>query len=86
MNTQLKFAIGKLFMYSAFFHVGVLSIQAIDQQTLEPLNYFNILDFDYFFPGLEYGAMNHFLSAVLAGLILYYLYTKEVAKQKNSSE
>lgn len=70
-------AVGKLFMYSAMFHFVMLIIQAIGQQSLVPINYFNIIDLDYFFPGVEYGYVNHFLSAVFAGLLLYYLYTKE---------
>jgi hypothetical protein len=84
MNKNIKTALGKLFMYSAFFHMGMLSLQALEARSLEPINYFNVLDFDYFFPDIIYGGMNHLLSAVLAALILYYLYTREVTKQKNS--
>ncbi len=83
MNKQhLKTAAGKLFMYSAFFHFTMLVVQAIDERSIVPINYFNIIDIDYFVPDIIYGGLNHFLSAVLAVLVLYYFYTKESSKTK----
>jgi len=67
-------------MYSAFFHMAVLSLQAIYEGSLTPINYFKVLSLNYFFPGLEYGGRYHALSAVLAGLILWYLYVREKEK------
>lgn len=54
---------------SAVTHMTMLAYFALLQQDITILNYFNVLDFDYFFPGIEQGALSQILSlAVYLGL------------------
>lgn len=81
MNIKLKTAIEKLFLYSAFFHMSLLVFQAINDNSLKPINYFSVLGISYFFPKLALGNINHLLSAFFAITIFYILYKIETSKQ-----
>lgn len=62
-------ALGKLFLFSAIFHVGMLVIITFYDWNSAGLNYFDILDLGFFLPRLLTMGQSQLISLVLAGVI-----------------
>jgi len=72
-------ALLKLILLTAVIHVFVLIAAAVINADAVYLNYFNILDIDLFFPGIEQGMLSHFFSAVamlIVYIVIYMFFTK----------
>ncbi len=67
MNTQtrLTHAIAYVIFCSAVVHLAILAIEAIATKNIVLVNYFNILDLEYFFPGIDQGTTSQSISAAL---------------------
>lgn len=63
-------ALLKFILLTAVIHVFLLFIASIINADIIHLNYFNILDVDLFFPGVEIGLLSQILS-VVAIIIIY---------------
>lgn len=73
----------KFVLLTAIIHMFLLFAAAAINADIVYLNYFNILDMDLFFPGVEYGLLSQVLS-VAAMVVLYaiiYLYFTGKTKQ-----
>jgi hypothetical protein len=67
-------------LFSAATHLTLLAVYAVMTQSILPLNYFNIIDLDLFFPEIIEGTMSQILSFVLTALLLigaYLFFTKK---------
>lgn len=68
---------------SAITHMTLLAYFALVQRDITVLNYFNVLDFEYFFPGIQQGLLSQILSgAVYLGLFFgaYFFYGRGAKK------
>jgi hypothetical protein len=63
-------ALKNLILFSAIIHILSLIIYSIIQLEVIHLNYFNVLDFDLFFPNI----INGFFSLILSIIVLLILY------------
>lgn len=73
-------ALLKLVLFSAITHIIILVYKSVS--TLDPviMNYFNILDLELFFQGIENGALSQVLSAVvMLGIYvtIFFLFTRK---------
>ena len=69
-------ALLKLILFSALVHIFILVIHAVREKDVSILNYFNILDMDFFFPGIADGVLSNVLSVgvmvVIFGLFFWF--------------
>jgi len=67
-------ALQGLILFSALFHLFLLTVIALREHNLTYLNYFYILDLHYFFPWLVTGKFSHLLSFFTMALIYFLMY------------
>jgi len=68
----------KFVLLTAIIHMFLLFAAAAINADITYLNYFNILDIDLFFPGVEYGLLSQVLSIaamVVLYVIIYFYFT-----------
>jgi len=81
MNKKRLFqALKSLILFSAIFHLSILTFLTITKLDLIYLNYFNILDLDVFFPEISKGAVSQLLSLLLALIVYTFIYFKFTKK------
>jgi len=71
-------ALKYLILFSAVTHLLILGLFAVLKGDYVLINYFNILDLDFFFPSIIEGASSQFLSVfTMVGLYaaIYFLFT-----------
>jgi len=69
VNCRYLDALLKLILFSALVHIVILVIHAVRERDFSVMNYFNILDLDFFFPGIEEGVLSNVLSVVVMVVI-----------------
>lgn len=74
LKNRLWDAFLKLVLFSAGLHVVLLVVYSILHLNFLPLNYFNILDIDLFFPGIINGALSNILSVICIVAIYLLIY------------
>jgi len=67
-------ALKKLILFSAISHIILLILYSIINLTIIPLNYFNILDLDLFFPNIINGHLSQILSLIIIAIIYWIIY------------
>jgi hypothetical protein len=67
-------ALKKLILFSAISHIILLILYSIINLTIIPLNYFNILDLDLFFPNIINGHLSQILSLIIIAIIYWTIY------------
>jgi hypothetical protein len=67
-------AIKNLLLFSAIIHVFLLILYSIRNWNAKPLNYFNILDLDLFFPKIADGFLSTMLSIIFVIIIYFTFY------------
>ena len=70
-------ALKNLVLFSALTHLSLLIIYSIVKLDVMPLNYFNILDLDLFFPSIIDGTLSQILSVVVMVAIYLFFYLIE---------
>ncbi len=70
MKNRFLDALIKLILFSAVIHLLILAVIFAVKHDLTVINYFNILNIDYFFPGVDQG----FAGQVFSGLTIAALY------------
>ena len=68
----------KLILLSALVHIVILVIHAVRERDFSVMNYFNILDLDFFFSGIAKGVLSNVLSVVVMVVIfgLFFWFTR----------
>ena len=72
-------ALLKLMLLSASIHMIILILYSIVKLEPAHVNYFNILDLEFLFPGIEEGLLSNVLSAVcvvIVYLAIFILFTR----------
>lgn len=69
-KSRVKEAVKKLIQFSAITHLSILFISAILESNIVVLNYFNILDIDFLFPGIIEGTASQVI-ALLTGFLIF---------------
>lgn len=82
-NRFVKAALA-LVVFSALTHIAILIFIAIHTGDLAPLNYFNMLDIEYFLPAAIEGAGPHALSALVAAII-YFIFFAFFSRRNDTS-
>jgi len=67
-------AFKKLILFSAISHIILLILYSIINRTIIPLNYFNILDLDLFFPNIINGHFSQIFSVITVAIIYWIIY------------
>jgi len=62
-------ALAKTMLFCASVHMAILFYKTLQTGDINILNLFNILDLELFFPGIETGQTNFFLSGILFVII-----------------
>jgi len=70
-----------MFFIIGSFHLVVLIILAVREQSLDIVNAFSVLEIDRFVPSLGEGLYSFVLSYIAIGLLLYLLYIREDRKK-----
>jgi len=73
-------ALLKLVLFSAITHMLILVYKSLSTTDSTVMNYFNILDLDLFFDGIEKGALSQVLSiVVMLGIYfaIFFLFTRK---------
>lgn len=73
-------ALYKFFLYSAIIHISIIFLKAIINRDISLINYFKIVEFDYFFSILSSGLLAHllsFISGVMVFLFIYFRFTNK---------
>jgi len=75
-------ALIKLILFSAVFHIILITIYSIVNLDITYLNYFNILDIDLFFPGIIDGSLSQVFSILMITIIYLIIYSVFTKKDK----
>ena len=67
-----------LILFSAVVHIFILFSFAVLKRDITYLNYFNVLDLDFFFSGIEKGAASQILSILVMIIIFLFFYFREL--------
>jgi len=71
-------------VFSALTHIAILIFISIRTQSITPLNYFNMLDIEYFVPAAIEGTGANTLSALVA-TIVYIIFFAWFSRRDNTS-
>jgi uncharacterized RDD family membrane protein YckC len=82
MKNRFLDALLKFIIISAVFHIILLIIFSIVTSDIIPLNYFNILELDLFFPNIIKGTLSQALSVVVMIVIYVLIYLFFTKKKK----
>ena len=69
----------KLMLFSASVHILILIYHSISSRDITAMNYFNILDLDFFFDDIAKGTLNNIISVatmVVIYLMIYFFLSK----------
>jgi len=72
----------KFVLLTAVIHMFLLFAAAIMNADMAYLNYFNILDIDLFFPGVEQGLVSQLISIAAMALVYAVIYLYFTGKEK----
>jgi polyferredoxin len=75
-------ALKNLILFSASIHILLLIIYSVIKLDITHLNYFNILDFDLFFPNIIHGSFSQILSIIVISVIYFIIYFISLKKNK----
>lgn len=80
--TEKRFfrAIFKTILFFSFFHLILLVVLAVVNSNFTFLNVFEIVGLQYFFPGIEKGAVSFLLSLVVIGIVYFFFYQRHKIK------
>ena len=81
VNNRFLDALLKLMLFSATIHICILIYHSITSHDITVMNYFNILDLDFFMSDIAKGTVNNILSAVTM-LIIYIVIFFFLSKQE----
>lgn len=62
---------------SALLHIGILVLISIKEKNIHVLNYFNILDLEYFFPRITNFTSSFLISVIVFALLILFFYFRK---------
>lgn len=70
-------ALKQAILFSAIVHIAILFTVSIKEKNIHILNYFNILDLEYFFPQIINFKYGFLVSVFIFALIVLFFYFKK---------
>lgn len=88
MQTYMKYlaAIKKTILYSAILHIFFLVVISLTEKDLRILNYFNILDLEYFFPAILDFPFSTIISFIIFAALFGVILHKDKSKDSGKAE
>lgn len=80
--TEKRFfkALFKTVLFFAFFHLILLAVLTVLNGDLTFINVFEIVGLQYFFPGIENGAVSFIFSLIVIGIVYFFFFRRHKNK------